>query len=161
VFAKTLKNVQKTEKLIINFLRPIGLNLSKEKTRVGHSMEKKPGTSGFIGLNFLSFHFKHVRYSKHRGVKNTRGITQLFKFYTMPFREAVVDHKKDIKRILIDCKGAPLGRVIERLAFCIKGWCWYHSVTQSMLTFSQMDEWLFKKLWKLVKRRYRIVKKAK
>ena len=57
IFGKTLKDVQKAEKLVIEFLKPVGLNLSAEKTRIGHSMEKKPGTSGpnRIRLSFFSF----------------------------------------------------------------------------------------------------------
>jgi RNA-directed DNA polymerase len=53
VFGQTLKDVQKAERLIIEFLEPVGLSLSMEKTRIGHSMEKKPGASGPIGLDFL------------------------------------------------------------------------------------------------------------
>lgn len=161
VFGQTLEDVQKAEKLVIDFLKPIGLSLSKEKTRMEHSMDKKPGTTGSIGLDFLSFHFRNVKCSRHRGVKNTKGVTQPFKLYTMPSREAVANHKKAIKRILIDFKGAPLGRVIERLASRIKGWTWYHSVTQSTRTFSRMDEWLYQRLWKWAKWRYRTAKKAK
>ena len=73
VFGKTLENVQKAEKLISEFLKPIGLNLSEEKTHIGHSMKKMPGTTGPIGLNFLSYNFQNIHCSKHRGVKNTKG----------------------------------------------------------------------------------------
>jgi RNA-directed DNA polymerase len=42
IFGQTLEDVQKAEKLVTEFLKPIGLNLSAEKTRIGHSLEKKP-----------------------------------------------------------------------------------------------------------------------
>lgn len=161
VFGKTLKDVQKAEKLVVEFLKPVGLSLSEEKTRIGHSMENKPGTTKPIGLDFLSFHFYNIKCSRHRGVKNTKGVTQEFRLITRPSREAVANHKKALNRILVELKGAPLGRVIERLSSRIKGWTWYHSVTQSTKTFSKMDEWLYKKLWIWAKRRYRNAKKAK
>lgn len=66
----------------------------------------------------------------------------------MPTREAVANHKKAIKRILIKFKGTPLGAVIKHLASRIKGWTWYHSVTQATLIFSRMDNWLYQRLWK-------------
>lgn len=161
IFGKTLKDVQKAEKLVIEFLKPVGLNLSADKTRIGHSMKRKPRTYGQIGLNFLSFHFYNIKCSRHRGVKNTRGVTQPFRLITRPSREAVINHKKAISRILIEYKGALLGRVIERLSSRVKGWTWYHSVTQSTKTFSKMNNWIWHKLWVWTKRRYRGAENAK
>jgi len=61
VFAKNLDDVLKAKEIIIKFLKPIGLSLSEEKSRVGHSMEKLPGTEGPPGLDFLGYHFRNVR----------------------------------------------------------------------------------------------------
>jgi RNA-directed DNA polymerase len=152
IFGKTLTDVQRAKELTIEFLQQVGLNLSESKTRIGHSMEEKPGTFGPIGLDFLSFHFQNIKCSPHRGVKNTKGVTQPLKLITKPSLEAVANHKKALNRILVNYRGAPLGSVIERLATRIKGWTWYHSITQSTRTFSKMDEWLFKKLWRWAKR---------
>ena len=41
VFAKTLDDILKVKEIIIDFLKPRGLNLSEEKTRIGHSIENK------------------------------------------------------------------------------------------------------------------------
>lgn len=76
VFGKTLNSVKKAKKLISEFLKPIGLNLSKEKTRIGHSMKQLPRTTGPVGLDFLSYNFQNIKCSKHRGVKNTKGVSQ-------------------------------------------------------------------------------------
>ena len=124
-------------------------------------MESKPGTSGPVGLDFLGFHFRNISCSIHRGVKSTRGVSQRFRLITHPSRDAVRRHKLNLRKIFIDLKGAPLGRVIERLSGTIKGWTWYHSVTQSTRTFSRLDEWLWKALWRWAKRRYRNAAKAK
>jgi RNA-directed DNA polymerase len=148
VFAKTLDDILKAKEIIIDFLKPRGLTFSKKKTRIGHSMENKPGTSGPIGLDFLGFHFRTKSCSIHRGVKNTRGVPQRFKLFTYPSQDAVKRHKHNLKKILIDFKGAPIGRVVERLSSMIKNWTWYHSVTQSTRTFSRLDEWFWKLLWR-------------
>ena len=161
VFGKTLEDVQKAEKLIIDFLKCAGLNLSAEKTRIGHSMENKSGTTGSTSIDFLSFTFQNIKCSRHRGVKNTEGVAQSFRLVTKPSRKAVANHKKSLSRILVRYKNAPLGVVIERLASKIKGWTWYHSVTQSTRTFSKLDGWLWRKLWIWAKKRYRGAKKAK
>jgi len=56
VFGKTLEDVQKAKRLIVKFLKPVGLELSEEKTRIGHSMENRPGTTGpyWSKFSFLS-----------------------------------------------------------------------------------------------------------
>lgn len=159
VFGKTLKDVQKAKKLVIDFLKCVGLNLSA--TRIGHSMENKPGTTRSNSIDFLSFSFQNIKCSRHRGVKSTKEVTQPFRLVTKPSREAVVNHKKSLTRILVRYKNTPLGAVIERLAYKIKGWTWYHFVTQSTRTFSKFDAWLWRKLWVWSKKRYRSAKKAK
>lgn len=45
IFGKTLENVLKAKLLVSEFLKPIGLNLSEKKTRIGHSMEILQGLS--------------------------------------------------------------------------------------------------------------------
>jgi hypothetical protein len=71
-------------------------------------------------------------------------VTQPLKLITKPSLEAVASHKKALNRILVNYRGAPLESIIERLATRIKGWTWYHSITQSTRTFSKMDEWFIK-----------------
>jgi RNA-directed DNA polymerase len=78
IFGKTLENVQKAEQFVTEFLKPIRLNLSIEKTRIKHSMKSLPNTTGPIGLDFLSYHFVNKACSKHRRVKNIRGVPQKF-----------------------------------------------------------------------------------
>lgn len=117
---KTLADVQKSKQLVCKFLKPISLNLSTEKTYIGHSMSHEPGTSGSIGLDFLSYNFKNITCFKHRGVKSIRRIKQNFKLITKPSSYAVINHKAAISQVLIDFKRAPIGRVMECLSSCIQ-----------------------------------------
>lgn len=162
IFGKTLEDVLKAKLLVSEFLKPTGLNLSEKKTRIGHSMmEKLPGTTWPIGLDFISYNFRNIKCSKHRGVKNTKGTLQTFKLVTKPSKESIARHKAALSRILVEYKGAPIGRVMERLGSRIKGWTWYHSISQSTITFSKMDEWFWRKLWRWAKKRYKGAERAK
>lgn len=67
IFGKSLKTVHRVEEIVTQFLKPIGLELSEGKTRIGHSMEQKPGTEGLPGLYFLGFHFRNISCSVDRG----------------------------------------------------------------------------------------------
>lgn len=121
IFAKTLDNIKRAQKRTSKFLEPIGLCLSDDKTRIGHSMRSNYRAGEAIGLDFLSYHFRNIECSRHRGVKNTRGVTQPFRLITRPSSQAVKNHKKAIKYILAKYKRAPLSSVIERLSSCIRG----------------------------------------
>jgi len=161
IFGKTLESIQKAKKIVEIFLKPIGLELSEEKTRIGHSIEKVIGTEGPPGLDFLGYHFRNVRCSIHRGVKSTQGKKQLFKLITHPSKDAVRRHKANLRVTLKKHKKAPLGKMIERTASIIRGWTWYHSVTQCHKTFSKIDSWLWTRLWWWACTRYKSRKNAK
>lgn len=161
VFTKNLDDVLKAKEIIIQFLKPIGLSLSEEKSRIGHSMERLPGTEGSPGLDFLGYHFRNIKCSIHRGVKSTQGKKQKFKLITHPSRDAVRRHKANLRFTLNKFKSAPLGKVTERISFIIRGWTWYHSITQCHEAFSKMDAWLWNRLWKWACRRYKGRKNAK
>ncbi len=118
-------------------MKPIGLELSEEKSRISHSMEKLPGTDGSPGLNFLGYHFRNVKCSIHRRVKSTQGKKQTFKLITHPSMDAVKRHKANLKVTLKKFKTAPLGKVTERISSIIRGWTWYHSVTQCLRPFQK------------------------
>lgn len=121
IFGKTLENAQKAEKLISEFLKPIGLNLSAEKTRIGHSVKEISLTTGSIRPDFLSYNFQNIQCSKHRGVKNTKEVPQNFKLIIRPSRKAVVRQKTALSQILVKYKGASMSRVMERLSSRVKG----------------------------------------
>jgi len=121
VMGKNLKDILKAKKLVEEFLQPIGLKLSESKTRIGHTMEKIQGMEGPIGLDFLSFHFRNLPRSKHRGVKSTRGATQKFVQVSKPTRQAVKNHKGNLRLVLKTLKSAPLSVVIQTLGLKIRG----------------------------------------
>ena len=146
VFLRNLEDALKAKELVIRFLKPIGLELSEEKTRIGHSMEKLPGTEGSQGLNFLGYHFRNIKCSIHRGVKSTQGKKQKFKLITHPSKDAVKRHKANLRFTLKKFKSAPLKKVTEKISSIIRGWTWYHSITQCHTTFSKMDAWLWGRL---------------
>jgi RNA-directed DNA polymerase len=120
VFSNKEKLITEAYKRLTEFLELRGLNLSLNKTSIGHTMCPTDNPK-FNGLEYLGFNFRNVETSIHRGVKNTRGKKQKFKQITMPSRNSVQRHKANIKRVLKQYKNSPLGAVISRLAQIIRG----------------------------------------
>lgn len=121
VMGKELKDIARAKGLVEEYLKPVGLKLSESKTRIGHTMGDKEGTTGPVGLDFLSYHFRNLPRSRHRGVKNTRGVTQPFIQISKPTRKSVRKHKDNLKHTLKVLKSAPLPTVIKELAAKIRG----------------------------------------
>jgi RNA-directed DNA polymerase len=120
VFSNKEELITEAYKRLTEFLELRGLNLSLNKTSIGHTM-CSANNPKFNGLEYLGFNFRNVETSIHRGVKSTRGKKQEFKQITMPSRNSVQRHKANIKRVLKQCKNSPLGAVIARLAQIIRG----------------------------------------
>ncbi len=159
VFSDKLENVLASKKILAQYLKPIGLEFSKEKTRIGHTMTPYEGQKP--GLDFLGFNFKNYKVSKHRGVKNTRGAKQEFLQVTKPSDKAIKKHKDAIRKILRVYKQAPMQSVMEALSSIIKGWTWYFSLSQSTETFTMLDGWIWKRLWRWAVKRHKSARKAK
>jgi len=121
VMGRNYDDIIKAKEVIKDFLRPIGLNLSESKTRIGHTMKNEPGMSGTVGLDFLGYHFRNYSRSKHRGVKSTRGETQNFIQISKPSLSSMKRHKAEIRSILRAHKSSPLGAVIAALSARIRG----------------------------------------
>jgi RNA-directed DNA polymerase len=146
VMGKKYDDIIKAEGIVKDFLKPIGLNLSESKSRIGHTMENKPGMSGIVGLDFLGYHFRNYPRSKHRGVKSTRGVTQNFIQVSKPSLSSVKRHKGEIRKILRANKSSPLEAVIAALSARIRGWTEYYAITKCTRYFSFLDAWLWKTL---------------
>lgn len=140
VMGRKLENIMKAKTIVSEFLRTVGLELSEEKTRVGHTMIPLETSRKTPGLEFLGYHFRNIPTPIHRGVKSTRGVKQPFRQISSPSLEASKSHREAIKDILRKHKNAPREALIARLSTRIEGWTRYHSITKCTRYFSNMDK---------------------
>jgi RNA-directed DNA polymerase len=156
VLSKKEEIIIESKKLLLEFLKPINLGLSEEKTKIGHTLY-----GSFPGLDFLGFNFRNHQVSIHRGVKSTRGVKQNFIQITKPSRSSIKEHKKEITALLKKYKSAPLISVVEALSEKLKGWTYYYSLSQCTKTFTMLDGWLWHRLWHWAVKRFKSSKNAK
>lgn len=139
IMSNKLEDILKAKTIVSNFLRTVGLELSDEKTRIGHTMTSVENGRPTPGLEFLGYHFRNIRTSVHRGVKSTRGKKQSFRQISAPTLEATKNHRRALKDILRKYRNAPREALIAKLAARIDGWTRYYSVTKCTRYFSNMD----------------------
>lgn len=114
---------------ITKFLYERGLELSVEKTRITH-IEK--------GFDFLS---QNIR--KYKG-----------KLLIKPSKSSVKSIKAKLKDIISNNKAIKAISLIRMLNPIIRGWCNYHRHIVSKETFSELDNYVFKLLWRWCVRRH-------
>jgi RNA-directed DNA polymerase len=144
IMHQNLEVVRGARKVIEQWLKPIGLELKPEKTRIAHTLEEyekeKPG------FDFLGFNIR--QYEVYTSMK--RGYKTLIK----PSKKSVRTHYEKLKAIFDSHKTAPTVALISRLNPIIRGWSNYYKGVTSKKIFSKLDNLVWKRLWRWCTRRH-------
>jgi RNA-directed DNA polymerase len=112
-----------------------GLSLSPEKTRVVHLTE---------GFDFLGYNVKHYP------CPNTTRTG--FKLLIRPSKKAVTKLRTRLRETWESLNSCPIQQVLARLNPIIKGWANYHRVVVASETFKKLDDWMFHRAVRYIKR---------
>ena len=148
-----LDKVLKAKEAIQDWLRPVGLELKPEKTRICHTLnpikvEGKELTEE-PGFDFLGFNIRQYPVGRHKSGKGGGGShAKLLGFKTLikPSKKSIQAHHKALKEIVRKHQTAPQAGLIGRLNPIIKGWSNYYSGVAAKGTFSSEDNILWQKL---------------
>ncbi len=131
---ETEEDARKAQEEINTWLHTRGLKLSQEKTKIVHLTE---------GFDFLGFNIKHYR------VKNTK---TGYKLLIKPSKYFLKETRNDIKEIFLSHIGKPVGILIKALNPVIRGKANYMNKVVSSTEFSKLDNYLFTRQVRYVKR---------
>ena len=134
VLCQTQEDAIAAKKLLTEELNKIGLELSKEKTRISH-LDK--------GFDFLGWNFR-------RYTSTTRGNKKCV--LIKPSKKNIQDFKDRLKEVFKELRGQNQLAVIFKLNPIIRGWGNYHKNVVSKETFSKLDNYIFFKLKRWGKR---------
>jgi len=118
------------------FLNQRGLSLSEEKTKITHISK---------GFDYLGF---NIRLYKDKSRKS--GNILLIK----PSMQSVQGIKSKLKEIWLKGRGKPLEYILTRIPPVVRGWANYFSRVVSTETFNYLDDWMFKREVRYVKRKH-------
>jgi RNA-directed DNA polymerase len=145
VMHENKKVIEDSKRIIAEWLKERGLELSEEKTRIVHSTE---------GFDFLGFNVRHYDNKTSGYYAKNNANKQGFKVLTKPSKKSIKTHSDKIKEILRQMKAAPQEEVIKKLNPIIKGWSNYFRIGVSSETFHNLDHLIWEKLWAWSKRRH-------
>ncbi|MDT9180676.1 MAG: group II intron reverse transcriptase/maturase [Limnospira sp. PMC 1286.21] len=151
VISPSLEIIEQCKTAISEWLKPVGLEIKPEKTRICHTLNyiEYGGKTEEPGFDFLGFNIRQYQVGKYKTGKNTNGKPLGFKTHIKPSKKAVKAHTEVIKGVIKQYKTAPQAALISKLNPIIQGWSNYYSGVVSTETFSKLDHivWLMLRAW--------------
>ena len=152
-----LEVIHKAKTAIEAWLKPVGLELKPEKTRICHTLNQLVTGSELTvtpGFDFLGFNIRQYPVGKHKSGKNPQGKLLGYKTLIKPSKKAIKAHHVALKEVIKTHKTASQARLIGRLNPMIKGWANYYSGVAAKETFSSEDIvlWQMLRAWSVSRR---------
>ena len=154
-----LEAVKKAKSAIKAWLKPVGLELKPEKTRICHTLNpikvEESGLTVEPGFDFLGFNIRQYPAGKHKSGKSGGRINRLLGFKTLikPSKKAIIAHHVALKEVIKRDQTAPQSGLIGNLNPIIRGWSNYYSGGSAKETFSSEDNILWQMLRAWIVRR--------
>lgn len=124
-------------------LKPMGLSLSTEKTRVCHVDE---------GFDFLGWHIHRRRWQGREGKRVV---------YTYPSKKSLASVMAKVRSLTRRGKHQSLGALLQVLNRVLRGWCEYFRYGVSARTFSYLDYFTWHRVFRWLRKRHLGIGKKK
>jgi RNA-directed DNA polymerase len=143
IIHKDINIVLTCQKIIVEWLSELGLELKPSKTRLTHTLNEYNGN---VGFDFLGFHIQQYKVGNYRSANSTIGIPLGFKTLITPSKQKVKTHVAKIAKVIDTHKTTSQAALISRLNPIIRGWSNYYSTVVSKETFKKVDSVTYDKL---------------
>jgi len=153
VISKDLEIIEQCKTAISEWLKPVGLKIKPEKTRICHTLNpiEYEGKTEEPGFDFLGFNIRQYPIGKYQSGKTGGAASRLIghKTHIKPSNKAVKAHTEVIKGVIRKHKTAPQSALISRLNPIIRGWSNYYSGVVSTEAFNKLDHivWEMLRAW--------------
>ncbi|MBQ6448969.1 MAG: group II intron reverse transcriptase/maturase [Bacillus sp. (in: Bacteria)] len=131
IFAKTKKDIERIPSILENYLLERGLTLAEDKTKITHISD---------GFDFLGFNFR--QYDTSRGLK----------CFIKPSKDSIKNFKAKVDERIRWNYGHNVDDLINSLNPLIKGTANYWKPTVAKKIFSDMDYYIWNKIYKFLRR---------
>lgn len=135
ILCETKKEAESMYDKLKPYLEKRGLELAPDKTRVTHISE---------GFDFLGFNFRQYPTNKEKG--------RLWKLIIKPSKESQAKMIRKIQDCFKKNQGANVPALIKDINPIIRGYANYWKAISAKKTFSKMDDYIFKKTKRFLKR---------
>lgn len=151
VMHKDLSRVLECKKIIEKWLKQIGLELNKSKTRISHTLHEYEGN---VGFDFLGFTIRQFTVGKHHSGKTAYKELLGFKTIIKPSKDKIKAHIKSLADVIRKHRSSSQITLITKLNPIIRGWSNYYRAVCSKETYTYCDDILYSQLKRWAERRH-------
>ncbi len=152
ILHQNINVILEAKKIISEWLKEVGLEISENKTSIRHTLI--PYEDFEAGFDFLGFNIRQYPVGKHNSAKNSKGITLGIKTLIKPSKKKILEHYNKIEQTINENMTAKQFSLIQLLNPQIRGWSNYYRTVVSKEIFSDLDDLIWKRLWRWCKRRH-------
>lgn len=106
--------VETCKEALQTWLKAMGLELKKEKTRIAHTLKGEESEDGKAGFDFLGFTIKQFPSKYHSATRHKEGTPDL-KTLVYPSRKSVQKHQERLKEVIQSRRSNSQGELIQEL----------------------------------------------
>lgn len=155
-----LETLQGCQKVLQEFLAPIGLELHPTKTQIVHTLntrEENPPGFTFLGFDIV----QRTKWTRMRKATTKKETPQKFITLITPSKEGIQRHQRKLREIIRSHRGSSQERLIQKLNPVIRGFGLSKRTVISSRVFQTLDQYVFWHLWKWARRRHPKMSKFK
>ena len=150
VISQSYEVIEQCQIAISEWLKPVGLELKPEKTKICHTLKEIEVNGEIIppGFDFLGFNIRQYPAGRHKSGRSGSLNSKLLGFVThiTPNKKAIKAQVEKVKKVIKRHKTAPQAALISKLNPIIKGWSQYYSGVVAVKTFSKLDNIIWQQL---------------
>lgn len=139
--------ITKVKKNLREFLKERGLELNLEKTQ---TLILKNGGK----FNFLGYTFDYLLNPQISSFNNRYDLLTADKVFIYPMRKKLKEIKRKLKEVINRNKNISAYQLIKIINPIIQGWASHFSLNICAKTLSHLDNYIYKRLWAWLKKKY-------
>ena len=120
VMHESKEEVLQCQSALTEWLKKMGLELKKEKTRIAHTLDEKESADGQAGFNFLGFTIKQFPAKYHSATRHKEGTPDM-RTLVYPSSKSTEAHLERLKEIIRKSKTKTQDELIKMLNPVITG----------------------------------------
>ena len=148
-------NLELIKKNVEEFLNIRGLQINKKKSNdIYFSFKKTKKEEPSPKFDFLGFTFMYQSNVRLSRIISRRDMTNSKKVIISPSRQNVISFKRKLKIIIGKNSNLTAIELLQKLNPVLRGWARYFSVSISAKILSEIDNYVYRRLWRWCTRKH-------
>ena len=142
------RNIKLVKKNVEKFLNIRGLQINEEKSKDIYFSLKKRKEEPSPQFNFLGFRFIYQSNLRLSRIISKRDMTNSKKVIIAPNRQNVITFKRKLKILIGKNSNLTAIELLQKLNPILRGWARYFSVSICVKILSEIDNYVYRRLWR-------------